>query len=221
LKFTCVIFDLDGTLVNTLEDIARSMNRALEARGFPPVPLASYTDLVGWGIKQLAFLALPPEARDEATVEAVAANAARFYAEEPLVHSKPYPGIPELGAELQRRRIKPAVLTNKPDPVAQLVIEGLFPAGTFDAVRGDIAGRPRKPDPASTWELIMQLDSTPRNTVFAGDSEIDIETARAAECHALGVSWGFRAREILEKAGAQRIIDRPQELLDLIRETRM
>jgi phosphoglycolate phosphatase len=176
---------------------------------------------VGWGIKRLAFLALPPAARDEKTAEEVAADAVRFYAEAPLVYSRPYPGIPELVAELRRKRIKAAVLTNKPDPVAQLVIEGLFPPHSGDIVQGDLPGRPRKPDPASTWEILMQLDSTPRNTIFAGDSEIDMETARAAECHALGVSWGFRSREVLEKAGAQRIINSPRELLGLIQETRM
>jgi phosphoglycolate phosphatase len=215
MKFTCVIFDLDGTLVNTLEDIAHSMNRALEAHGFPPVRGEAYADMVGWGTKRLAFLALPPEARDDQTVEFMAAETVRFYAREPLAYSRPYPGIPELVAELRGRRIKTAVLTNKPDPLARLVIEGLFPAGSFDSVRGDAPGRPRKPDPAVTWEIIMESNSTPRNTIFAGDSEIDMETARAADCHALGVSWGFRRREILEKAGAQRIIDAPRELLNL------
>jgi phosphoglycolate phosphatase len=219
MQFTCVIFDLDGTLVDTLGDIARSMNRALEAHGFPPVKQEAYADMVGWGIKHLAFLALG--GKDEKAAETVAAAAARFYAEEPLVYARPYPGIPELVAELRRRRVKTAVLTNKPDPVAQLVIGGLFPPGSFDTVQGERPGRPRKPDPASVWEVLMELDRTPRDTIFAGDSEIDIETARAAECHALGVSWGFRGREVLEKAGAQRIIDTPPELLSLIRETRM
>jgi phosphoglycolate phosphatase len=221
MKFTCVIFDLDGTLVNTLDDIAHSMNKALEIQGFPAVPEDDYRDIVGWGIKRLAFLALPPEARNEKTAETVAGYATRFYAEEPLIHSKPYPGIPGMVAELRRRRVKTAVLTNKPDPVARLVIDGLFPPFSFDAVLGDKPGRPRKPDPASVWEILMELGRTPRDTIFTGDSEIDIETARAAECHALGVSWGFRSREVLEKAGAQRIIDSPAELLSLIKETRM
>ncbi|MDR2742387.1 MAG: HAD family hydrolase [Treponema sp.] len=222
MKFTCVIFDLDGTLVDTLDDIARSMNRALEANGFPSADREAYASMVGWGIKRLASLALPPEAgRDEKTVEAVAACAVRFYAEEPLVHSRPYPGVPELLGELKRRRVKTAVLTNKPDPVARLVIGGLFPPGYFDILQGEIPGRPRKPDPASLWEILMELGRTPRDTIFAGDSEVDMETARAAECLALGVSWGFRSREALEKAGARRIIDSPGELLSLIQETRM
>jgi phosphoglycolate phosphatase len=222
MKFTCVIFDLDGTLVDTLDDIARSMNRALEANGFPPVRREAYAAMVGWGIRRLASLALPPDAgKDEKTAETVAACAVRFYAEEPLVYSRPYPGIPELLSELRRRRVKTAVLTNKPDPVARLVIEGLFPPGCFDALQGEAPGRPRKPDPATVWEILMELGRTPRDAIFAGDSEVDMETAKAAGCHALGVSWGFRSREALEKAGAQRVIDSPGELLSLIQETRM
>jgi phosphoglycolate phosphatase len=219
MKFTCVIFDLDGTLVDTLGDIADSMNAALAARNFPPVPREAYINMVGWGIKRLAFLALPPSARDEKTAEDIAAGAARYYAEHPVVHSKPYPGIPELVAALGRKKIKTAVLSNKPDPVTALVIGKLFPPGSFQLVQGEIPGVPRKPDPASTWEILMGLDRSPRETIFVGDSEIDMETARAAECHALGVSWGFRDRLSLEAAGAERIIDRPEELLELIRHT--
>jgi phosphoglycolate phosphatase len=222
MKFTCVIFDLDGTLVDTLDDIALSMNRALEAYGFPPVSREAYVSMVGWGIKRLASLALPPEAgKDEKTVEALAASAIRFYTEDPVVYSKPYPDVPELLGELKKQRVKTAVLTNKPDPVAQLVIKGLFPLDSFDAIRGDMPGRPRKPDPAAVWDLLMELGHTPRDSILVGDSEVDMETANSAECHALGVSWGFRSREVLEKAGAQRIIDAPWELLRLIQKTRM
>jgi phosphoglycolate phosphatase len=220
MKFSCVIFDLDGTLVDTIGDIANSMNTALTARNFPPVPRDVYINMVGWGIKRLAFLALPPSARDEKTAEDLAAAAARYYAEHPVVYSKPYPGIPELAAALKQRKIKTAVLSNKPDLVTALVIGDLFPPGSFNLVQGEIAGIPRKPDPASTWEILMSLDRTPRETIFVGDSEIDMETARAAECHALGVSWGFRDRHSLEAAGAERIIDHPEELLELILDTR-
>jgi phosphoglycolate phosphatase len=215
-QFGCVIFDLDGTLVDTIADIAESMNRALGSHNFPPLPPEAYTEKIGWGIKRLAFLALPPSARDDETVEALAAAASRFYAERPLVYSRAYPGIPELVRDLQRKKIKTAVLTNKPDPVAKLVIDGLFAPPAFDCIYGDGDGRPRKPDPASTWEILMSLDRTPRETIFVGDSEIDIETAHAAGCHALGVSWGFRDRTVLERAGADRIIDRPEELLGLL-----
>jgi phosphoglycolate phosphatase len=215
-QFRCIIFDLDGTLVDTIADIAGAMNSSLAAHAFPTLSQEDLTGKVGWGIRKLAYLSLPDSSRDDETVDAVASDAIRIYAKQPVVHSRPYPGIPELTAELKRRKIKTAVLTNKPDPVARLVVDGIFPPGSFDLIYGDLPGRPRKPDPATTWEILMRLDATPRETIFMGDSEVDIETARAASCHALGVSWGFRGREILRQAGADRIIDSPGELLELM-----
>ncbi|MDR3303676.1 MAG: HAD family hydrolase [Treponema sp.] len=216
MKFKCVIFDLDGTLVDTLADIAASMNRALEAHGFPAVAPEAYRDIVGWGIRRLAWLALPVEAREDGLADKVAAAATVFYAEKPLLHSRPYPGMPELVGQLRHKKVKTAVLTNKPDPVARKVIDGLFASSSFDIIHGDVPGAPRKPDPTSTWEIILELDATPRETIFVGDSEIDLETARASGCHSLAVSWGFRSREVLQKAGAERIIDAPGELLPVI-----
>jgi phosphoglycolate phosphatase len=221
MKFKGVIFDLDGTLVDTLEDIGSSMNRALRARGFPEHPAEEYREKVGWGIVRLAYLSLPGDKRDQETAEELAAEGARYYAETPLAVSKPYPGIGELIAELRRRKIKTAVLTNKPDPVAQLVIAGLFPPGSFDMVLGEREGSKRKPDPSSVWEILLSLGLTPRDTIFMGDSEIDMETALAADCHALAVSWGYRPRELLIKAGAQRVIDSPRDLLALIEDAYM
>ena len=207
--------------MNTLGDIALAMNTALCERGFPELPVEAYADIVGNGIRHLAHFALPEEKRDENVVEELAKRAGRLYAERPVVHSKVYPGIQELLFELEKLRVRSAVLTNKPDLVARMVIDRLFPAGAFDVVQGELPGVPRKPDPASTWELLMKLDVTPRETIFIGDSEVDLETARAAECSPLLVSWGFRSREALEKTGVPRIIDRPEELLTLIRETRI
>jgi phosphoglycolate phosphatase len=224
MKYTCVIFDLDGTLVDTIGDIAGSMNKSLIFHGFSPVLPEKYPPMVGWGIKKLARLALAEsagEAAAEENAEKVAAKAASFYEEAPLVYSKPYPGIPEAVAELAGKRVRMAVISNKPDPVARLVIEKLFPGNPFHAVRGEIPGVPRKPDPAAVWELLVQMDRTPREAVFIGDSEIDMETARNAGCFALGVSWGFRPRNLIEQAGAGKIIDKPGEIPALIRDTRI
>ena len=216
MKRKGIIFDLDGTLVNTMGDIAASMNQALKNRGFPELTADEYRKKVGWGIKRLTFLSLPEEERQDETVNNVAADAVEIYRKNPLIHSILYPGIPELISIVKNKKLKTAVLTNKPDPVAQLVIAGLFPPGSFDIVQGEMPGKPRKPDPASVWELMIDLNLTPADVIFMGDSEVDMETAVLSGCFALGVSWGYRPRELLEKAGAKQIIEKPEELLELL-----
>ena len=215
-KYKGVIFDLDGTLADTIEDIAASMNRALGLRGFPELEAAEYRNKVGWGIERLAFLSLPPEARQNELAKEISLKAAELYAENPLVHSRPYPGIEELLGALKAAKIKTAVLSNKPHPTALKVIAGLFPPDTFHAVKGEIFGDKRKPDPSTVWELLVDLDLTPANIIFIGDSEIDMETAVSSSCFPLGVSWGYRSKETILKAGARRIIDKPEELLDVL-----
>ncbi|MFP3043279.1 HAD family hydrolase [Treponema primitia] len=221
MRFKCIIFDLDGTLVDTIGDIAASMNHALEEGGFPSLTRESYAKIVGNGLKNLATQALPSSARDEKTVDTVYRSAVTYYRDHPADLSRPYPGIPDLVAELRgksdRRFVtKTAVLSNKADSITQLVIGKLFPPYAFDLVMGERPNLPRKPDPATTWELITELDASPRETLFVGDSEVDVTTARAAECSFLGVSWGFRGRAVLEAAGADRIIDNPAELWELL-----
>jgi len=213
-KYKGVIFDLDGTLVDTLGDIGANMNRALKLRGYPELEIPEYKDKVGWGIRRLAFLSLPEDARNDETAALLAGDAARSYAANPQVYSQIYPGVSELVIALGQRKIKTAVLTNKPDPVAQKVISGLFPPLSFSIVQGEIAGKPRKPDPACVWELLVELDITPASVIFIGDSEIDMETAIDAGCFPMGVSWGYRPCETILAAGARRIIDRPEELLE-------
>jgi phosphoglycolate phosphatase len=214
VKYKGIIFDLDGTLVDTIEDIAASVNRALAQNGFPEHAPESYRDRVGWGVKRLAFLSLPPDAQNEENAALLAADCTRFYAENHLVHSRPYPGILELLGELRRKKIKMIVLTNKPDPVAQKVVSGLFPLGTFESIRGEVTGKPRKPDPACVWEMLIEMDVTPADVIFMGDSEIDVQTAVASGCFPLGVSWGYRPGHVIEEAGARQIIDKPEELLE-------
>ncbi|WP_169312614.1 HAD family hydrolase [Leadbettera azotonutricia] len=216
MKYKGIIFDCDGTLVDTLGDISASMNKALKGKGYPALPEEAYTDKVGWGIKRLAFLCLPEDVRSDELSAQVAADAVAFYAQSPLIYTKPYPGILSLVSELKSRKLKLAVLTNKPDPIARLVIGGLFPPSSFDAIYGDITGKPRKPDPACTWEILVELGLTTRDVIMAGDSEVDIETAKASECFAVGVTWGYRPRKVLESSGALRIIDKPEELLALL-----
>jgi len=215
-KYSGVIFDMDGTIVDTMEDIAASMNRALKKMGFPELPVENYLDKVGWGMERLAFLSLPEEKRQKETASRLAEQAILFYAEDPIAYTRPYPGIPELINALRQRKIKIAVLTNKPDPVAQNVAAGLFPPGSFDRVQGGAAGKALKPDPASVWELLVELGLTPSDAIFAGDSEVDIQTAVSSGCFPLGVAWGYRSRETITNAGARLIIEKPEELLQLL-----
>ena len=219
LRYKGVIFDLDGTLADTIEDIAASVNRALRARSYPEHPAGDYKAKVGWGIKRLAWLSLPEDVQRDKTLgeeisALIAADSAAFYGETPLAHSRPYPGIGEVLSSLRQMKIKTAVLTNKPDPVAQKVIAGLFPPGTFDIVRGEIMGGSRKPDPSCVWDLLLELNLSPADIIFTGDSEIDMESAVSAGCFPLGVEWGYRSRETILAGGARRIINKPEELLD-------
>ncbi len=214
--YTYGIFDLDGTLADTIGDIAASMDGALKARGFPLPAPDRYPAMVGWGIRRLAFNALPEGARDDAVVDAVAADALERYRRNPVVLTRPYPGIPELLAELRRRGLVLAVYTNKPDPVARLVVDALFPARTFALVRGDVEGRPRKPEPAAGREVLEALGSPAASAFFLGDTAVDVEAGHAAGCPVVGAAWGFRGRDELAAAGADRIIDRAEELLQFL-----
>jgi phosphoglycolate phosphatase len=217
MKYRCVIFDCDGTLVDTLEDIASAMNLALIEHGFQPVALEKYRDIVGWGIIRLAELALPQEARTKDNIRRISNYARHLMEEQPFSESlsKPYPGIPELLAELQSRKIKTAVLSNKPDAALRRIIAAIFPQHHFNIVWGLRHEAAPKPDPDSVWELLANMGLNPHEAVLMGDSEIDMETARNAGCYPLGVSWGFRSRATLEASGAARIIDKPSELFTL------
>ena len=219
MNYKCIIFDCDGTLVDTLGGIASAMNRALAQYGFPPLPVEKYRDLIGWGIIRLAELAMPESARQEEMVWNVAACAKELMVEQPADLSKPYPGIRELLLELKALRpqkLKTAVISNKSDSVLQSLMDKLFGPFAFDAVYGQRPGFAPKPDPTPVWEFLADINCSPHNVIFAGDSEIDIETARNAGCYPLGVSWGFRSRSVLEAAGAARIIDTPEEIWELL-----
>ncbi len=211
-----VIFDLDGTLVDTLGDIAASMNAALAGRGYPTHARDEYRGLVGWGLRALAASALPPEARDEATVEACYAAALAAYLEKPTVHTRPYPGVRELLAALASRGIPCAVLSNKADAVVRVVVDSVLSAHAFCAVRGERPGIPHKPDPTSALDVASCLGADPREVLYLGDSGVDMKTARAAGFFAVGASWGFRDREELVRDGAEVVIDHPLELLRLL-----
>jgi len=218
VKYKSVIFDCDGTLIDTIEDIAGAANRALELQGYPTLPVRSYLEKVGWGIFRLAELSLPEAARGRENIEKLAPEIEKCMAEAAEGESlaKAYPGIARLLAELKSKKIKIAVMSNKPDAVLRHVMQDFFPDVAFDAVCGLRPDAAPKPDPAGTWEMLAELGQSPHETIFVGDSEIDIQTARNSGCYPLGVTWGFRSRAVLESAGAAGIIDSPDEIWDLL-----
>ena len=208
-----VIFDLDGTLVDTLEDLAAAMNRTLRGRGFPVHPAGAYKLMVGDGFRSFAYRALPESERDEATVDSVRAEAAYYYAGHCVDLSRPYAGVPELLAALAAKALPMAVLSNKPDDLVQRVVEGLFSPGTFAIIRGETEGFPRKPDPASALDIAARLGARPGEALYLGDSNVDMATARAAGMVALGAAWGFRGEDELRAAGADAVLAAPIDLL--------
>lgn len=221
-----VIFDLDGTLLNTLADITAAMNHALEERGYSAATLEEVRTRVGWGLSTLVTRSLPDGHRhDAALVEAVARETREYYRKHPVVETVPYPGVLDLVAELSRRGEQLAVLSNKPDELVQPIVQALLepvartasPEGRgFAAVLGRRDGEPHKPDPTSTHQILEQLGASPAETVFVGDSEIDIETATAAGCVAVGVAWGFRDAQALSAAGADHICYSMEELRQVL-----
>lgn len=210
-----VIFDLDGTLLDTLEDIADAVNAGLAANGFPPHSKETYRTFIGKGADNLVFRALPKEARDEATVKRCLAGFHEVYSRNWNKKTRPYPGIAQLLDALISRGIKLAVLSNKPQRFTSLCVTEQLSRWTFEAVLGASETLPLKPDPAGALEIARRLTIAPKDFIYIGDSAIDIKTARAAGMFAVGALWGFRGREELEQAGAQALIERPEQLLGL------
>ena len=211
-----VIFDLDGTLLDTIGDLAVACNAALALRGLPQHSYEEYCGFVGNGIMRLVERALPEPLRSPENVALMRADFVRYYTEHIDSHTRPYPGIPELLRELARRGIGMAVASNKFQAGTEKLVGLFFPDIPFSPIFGQREGVPLKPDPAVVGE-ILSITGTPRNrTLFVGDSGIDILTARAAGIRSAGVSWGFRARAELAEAGADRIVERPCELLDAL-----
>lgn len=201
--YKAIIFDLDGTLLNTLEDLADATNAALSMGGYPLRSLEEVRCFVGNGIGKLICRAMP----EGATAEETAATLERFrqyYAAHNRVKTCPYPGILPMLESLRQKGIPLCVLSNKNDPNVQALCRDFFP-GLITLAAGEKPGIARKPDPAGVHWLCRELNISPSETVLVGDSEVDAETARNAGVDFLAVGWGFRREEQLLAAGAQRV----------------
>ncbi len=209
-----VIFDLDGTLVDTLEDLTAAMNAALGHFSLPGHSAQAYKMMIGSGARRFAESALPADQQDLA--ERLLALMREHYRDNCFKYSRLYDGMGEVVRQLRQRGLRLAVLTNKDQVVTGRIIEHFFGNEAFESVIGAIEGRPIKPDPGTTAGIVESMGLTCEDFIFVGDSAVDIETARAAGMRSVGVAWGFRGRDELEAAGAHIIIDSPREILDLV-----
>lgn len=216
MAFEAVLFDLDGTLLDSLQDIAAAANRALMNEGLPTHSLAAYRYLVGEGVQVLMQRAIPESVRTDELVERCTELFRSYYRDAWNVHTQPYPGIVELLNNLKVRRIASAVLSNKPHDFTQRCIAYYFPDHAFGAVLGCRDNVPRKPHPAGALEISRQLGIVPEKIVFLGDTRIDVQTALAAGMTPVGALWGFRDEKELRQAGAKAVIRTPMELLTLL-----
>lgn len=209
------VFDLDGTLVNSLADLAAASNYGLRTLGFPEHPTEQFRYFVGNGVRKLCERVLPEDAQDYADRQH--ALFSEYYNAHYADETRPYPGITELLPRLKDAGILLAVASNKTEVFTRKIVEHFFGTALFDLVSGKIEGRPVKPDPAILQAAMQQFGTAPRETVMIGDSNVDIRTAKAACTHSIGCLWGFRTAAELEEAGAEQLADAPAQLFDLIR----
>jgi len=209
-----VIFDLDGTLVDTLQDIADGLNSALRQGGLPEHDRATVRAWVGDGVSRLVERSLPLAKRQRAA--AIEQEVRRHFDASPVSTARPYAGIEGLLAELRRRRLQLAVLSNKTHSIAVEVVRRLFRPQTFRCVRGLVDGGQRKPHPGAALKLLEELGLSSSETLLVGDSAVDITTASNAGMRSVAVSWGFRDRRQLESRRPTWLIDEPRQLLEIL-----
>ena len=216
--FRAIIFDLDGTLLDTLADIGNAMNRVLGRQGFPVHALSTYKQLVGEGMALLVRRALPePMSEDQVLVNRLSASMREEYSMHSMDATRAYPGIRDLLTDFRQLNIAIAVLSNKPDDMVHTLVEHYFPNISLNAVSGASELFPRKPDPAGALAIAQRLGVPPEYCIFLGDSKTDMETAVAAGMYPVGALWGFREAGELLVYGAKALIKRPEELLAMVK----
>lgn len=210
-----VIFDLDGTLLNTIADLGAAANHALVQCGFPTHPISAYPRFVGSGIARLLERVLPESARTPERAVTMRRYFTEYYNAYMADQTVPYAGIPELLSDLTARGIKVAVASNKYQSAVEELINHYFPQITFAAVEGQKEGVPVKPDPSIVFEILGKVPTPKSDVLYVGDSGIDMETARRACVESAGVTWGFRPVAELRAAYADHIVETPESLLRL------
>lgn len=214
MKYNYIIFDLDGTLLNTLDDLRDSTNFALRRFGFPERTTDEVRRFVGNGVARLIHLAVP-EGTDEKTEADCLAVFKAHYKGNMTNKTAPYPGIIELLKKLRERGVKIAVVSNKFEPAVIGLCEDYF-VGLVDAAVGQTEDRQKKPAPDGVLYAMKLLGADPAKTVYSGDSDVDVLTAQNSNLPCIGVSWGFRERKVLEDGGADYIADRAEDILSIM-----
>lgn len=211
-----VIFDLDGTLLNTIEDLGKAANYALAQKGLPIHNMASYPFLVGNGVRNLLLRAVPEEARTDSAIADLLKVFKEYYNEHNCDATTPYDGIKELIAELVNLNIKIAVASNKYQQATEKIVKHFFPEIDFVTINGQQEGIPVKPDPSIVFDILAKAGVTKDETIFIGDSGVDMDTARRACIDSIGVTWGFRPEKELIEHYADKIVHKPSEILQIV-----
>lgn len=208
------IFDLDGTLLNTISDLGEACNFALRSMGFAEHPVTAYNYMVGNGVRKLIERA-QPDAGD-AEIEELLRYFRQYYDVHGMDNTMPYEGIPELLGELTERGVALAVASNKYQEATERIVRHFFPEMPFVSIMGQTPARPVKPDPSIVFAILGEHPCPKREVLYIGDSAVDIETARRACVESIGVTWGFRPVSELRKACADHVVSRPSEILKFI-----
>jgi phosphoglycolate phosphatase len=214
--FQAVIFDLDGTLLDTLADIGGAVNRMLMEFGFATHTLNDYRRFIGNGISKLVFLALPLEGRSDVMFDNCLYRVREIYGEHWNHQTRPYDGILDMLAILTQKEVPMAVLSNKPHDFTVRHVNAYFDRWEFEAVMGQNDRFPIKPDPAAALDIARQIDLPPSAFLFVGDSGVDMQTATAAGMHSVGAKWGFKGPQELMENGCQTLVSHPREIPELL-----
>ena len=214
MKFSAAIFDLDGTLIDTLEDLKNSVNHALRQFGFPERTYEEIKSFVGNGVAKLVYRSAPADASEETKAKLLTLFK-EHYIEHSMVFTAPYEGIEEMLIELKNAGVKTAVVTNKMQDAALDIIESFF-GNLIDVVIGQVDNLPQKPEPDGVWLAIGKLGENRENAVYIGDSDVDCLTAKNSALPIIGCVWGFRGRAVLEECGADYIADTPSDVVKII-----
>ena len=211
-----VIFDMDGTLLDTLQDLADCTNYLLRQHGFPEHPVDAYRYFVGNGNRKLIERAIPESERSIEKIESFFQEFLPYYEIHKEDKTRPYPGIVELLEELQNQNVKMAIASNKIQEAMLPLAQHYFPDIHFDAVLGNRQGIAPKPDPAIVEDILQITGVSKEETLYVGDTAVDMQTAFAAGVRKVGVLWGFRTLEELQEAGADIIVEKPEEILQIL-----